>query len=111
MHLTALGTKDTEVAGKESLHLKGLRSRAGHSREKHPLVVWRERNTSNGENGQCKGPEEAKSKTNKAGKQRGEPDRAKSARLEELELCTVLNSVNSLTLLTPRSDTPTHADM
>lgn len=28
------------MAGKESLHLNGLQSRAGHSREKRPLVVW-----------------------------------------------------------------------
>lgn len=58
MHLTPLGTKDTEGAGKGSLHLKGLPSRAGHSREKHPLVVLGERNSPNGENGECKGPEE-----------------------------------------------------
>lgn len=97
MHLTALGTtKNTEEASKGFLHLKGLQSRAGHSREKHPLVVggggaW-ERNTPNGENGPCKGPEEAKSKTKKAGKQWGEPDREKSARLEEL-LCSVCGGV------------------
>lgn len=42
MHLTPLGTKDTEGAGKGSLRLKGLQSRAGHSREKRPLVVWGE---------------------------------------------------------------------
>lgn len=47
MHLTPLGTKDTEGAGKGSLHLKGLQSRAGHSREKHPLVVLGERNSPN----------------------------------------------------------------
>lgn len=65
MHLTALGTtKDTEEAGKGSLHLKGLQSRAGHSREKHPLVFFffLGGDTPNGENRPCKGPEEAKSK-------------------------------------------------
>lgn len=86
MHLTPLGTKDTEGAGKGSLHLKGLQSRAGHSREKHPLVVLGERNSPNlskRRKRRVQGPRGG-ARPIKLGKRGGEPDRAKSARLEEL---------------------------